>query len=394
MSNPSSSANPRPLRVEGPPESLRAGHERRPGCGPGRPTPIEEAATAAREFFGLPSPQLSPLEGGRVNESFLVDSRGCRFVLQRLNSFFRGDAALGLNWQLVYQAVSERSGQTEPPLPPIFPDLEGRYLASGPQVAGFWRLTGYQTGRPAEKSAGQARLAARLLGFFHRHLNLPAPVELEPLPEGDFTNQRLTRPEDFEDLADQYCGHPHLEEIRPLIETCAEAAWHLPTFPGFVNIFNLRDVIIHGDPKVDNFLVSPGGGSGVLLDWDSVGYGHLLIDLAEMLRSWGWLNPAEASAVNTDNLAAVIEGYSETGLELGPTDLELLPPILRAIALNLGRRYLTDALAEVYFKWDSRHYPSLYQQNQARAESMLNLAAHLLDREFQLIDLLAGSVRA
>jgi len=371
-------------------ESLRA-EIGRPG--PGRPSPIQEAATAAREFFALPDPRLSPLEGGRVNESFLVDSRDGRFVLQRLNSFFQGDAALGLNWRLVYQAVSQRSGQAQPPLPPIFPDREGRYLASGPQVGGFWRLTGHQAGCPADKSAAQARLAARLLGFFHRHLNLPAPVELEPPPEGDFTNQRLSRPEDFEDLADRYRGHPHLEELKPLIETSAEAARQLPTFPGFVTVFQIRDVIIHGDPKADNFLINPAGDSGFLLDWDSVGYGHVLIDLAEMLRSWAWRNRDLASAVDQDNLAAVIQGYAETGLELSPADVELLPPILRAIALNLGRRYLTDALAEVYFKWDHRNYPSLYHQNQTRAESMLSLAAHLLDREIQLIELLSQALR-
>lgn len=353
--------------------------------------PINEAATAAREFFGLADPKPSRLEGGRVNESYLIDSRNGRFVLQRLHVLFQGSASLGSNWQAVYQTVCERSGCPEPPLPPILPDLEGRYLASGPQVAGFWRLTAYQAGRPAGKSAEQARLAARLLGFFHHHLNRPAPVELEPPPEGEFTNQRLSRPEEFVELADQYRGHPHLEELKPLLEKSAEAACQLPTFPGFITIFSMKDVIIHGDPKADNFLVSLKGDSAVLLDWDSVGYGHVLVDLAEMLRSWGWLKAAEASSVELGNLAAIIEGYCETGLELSPAELELLPPTLRAIALNLCRRYLTDALAEVYFKWDSRHYPSLYQQNKARADSMLNLAGDLLMREMQLIDVLVAA---
>lgn len=353
--------------------------------------PINEAATAAREFFGLAEPRPSRLDGGRVNESYLIDSRDGRFVLQRLHVLFRGNAALGSNWQTVYQTVCDRSKCPEPPLPPIFPDLEGRYLASGPQVDGFWRLTAYQAGRPADKSAQQARLAARLLGFFHRHLNLPAPVELDPPPEGELTNQRLSRPDEFEELADHYRGHPHLEELKPLIEKSAEAACQLPTFPGFINIFSVKDVIIHGDPKADNFLISLKGDSAVLLDWDSVGYGHVLVDLAEMLRSWGWLKSAEASSMDMDNLAAVIEGYCETGLELNPAELELLPPTLRAIALNLCRRYLTDALAEVYFKWDSRHYPSLYLQNKARADSMLSLAGHLLQREMQMIDVLVAA---
>jgi len=355
---------------------------------------INEATLAVREFFGLPDTLISPLDGGRVNESFLITSRGRCYVLQKLNDFFLGNHAFGLNWQMVYQSISERSGRSYPPMPPIFPDLWGRYLASGPQVTGYWRLTGYQAGRPALNSAEHARLAARILGFFHRHLNQPRPVKLEPLPKGEFTNQFLSRPDDFEKLADHFRGHRHLDELKPLIEKCARAARQLPTRPDFISVFNLKNTVIHGDPKMDNFLINPEDESGTLLDWDSVSYGHPLIDLAEMLRSWGWSRTAGVSVLNFDNLTGVIKGYSETGLTPGPSELELLPPILRAIALNLSRRYLNDALAEVYFKWDCRLYPSLYKQNLTRAGSMLRLAEKLLRREMELTDVLTAAGRS
>ncbi|MDR0882021.1 MAG: phosphotransferase [Candidatus Adiutrix sp.] len=349
---------------------------------------LAEAEAATRDFFDLPAASLEHLPGGRVNETFLVTAAGSRFILQRLNDFFQGDEALGLNWRLVQEAIESRVGSRKTLMPPIFPDKEGRFLASGPHLPGHWRLTGFLEGRPAPRTRPSARAAARLLGSLHCCLNTPAPLPLRPLPEGEFTNQRLTRPEDFEALTTTYRRHPHLREVRALIAAGAEAARQLPFCPNYLAVFSLHDVVTHGDPKADNFLAAPSGEEArALLDWDSVGYGHVLVDLAEMLRSWGPQPRAGDPAVAFGNLAAVVEGYAETGLELTSGELAVLPPVLRGLILNLARRYLTDALAEVYFKWDRQAYPSLYLQNRARAETLLALADYLWHREITLIHL-------
>jgi hypothetical protein len=48
---------------------------------------------------------------------------------------------------------------------------------------------------------------------------------------------------------------------------------------------------------------------------------------------------------------------------------------------------LADALAEVYFKWDSERYSSLHLQNLSRGRRCLDLAEELLDRELELMSL-------
>ena len=351
--------------------------------------PTNSAFQAAVDLFGLDVEGLSHIDGGRVNETFMVQSRQGRFILQKLNDFFHGSQALGQNWQTVFQALKERSGAIVLPIPAIIPDIKGRLLSSAGHNSSVWRLTEFIEGRPAPKTASAAKKAGRLLGSIHYFLNFPSPLELEPLPEGEFTNQRLTLAEDFSRLTDWYRGHPNLESIKPLIQQAEEAALQLPLYPGFVNVFQQRDVIIHGDPKADNFIFNQSGEILALLDWDTVGYGHVLIDIAEMLRSWN-VYP-EATVISEtrpgfENLAAVLEGYGQSGLELQPWELELLPPVLRGIALNLARRYLTDALAEVYFKWDNRKWPSLHHQNRARAQAMLNLSENLLRHEIELSD--------
>lgn len=369
-----------------------------------------EARAAAVSLFGLKEPLLARLPGGRVNESFVAASVEGRFVLQRLNVFFQGphqvfrrpegsenniapavNTAVGDNWRAVYLAVLERSGQSEAPLPPIYPDLNGRWLACFPggdgEMGGFWRLTGFLEGLPAPKSPAGAREAAKLLGFFHRHLNQPRPIELTPLPEGEFTNQHLSCAREFERIYGEYRGHPQLEGLRPLIDRAMETAAGFMARPGFSSLFSLRNAIIHGDPKADNYIFAPDGRALALLDWDSVGPGNVLIDVAELLRSWGYLG--SEGEPDIDSMAAVIEGYALGGLELSPDEVEMLPAVVRAIALNLCRRYLVDALAQIYFKWNGAAYPSLFHQNQARAGAMLTVAENLADMEASLGGVLA-----
>ncbi|UQZ89101.1 hypothetical protein C4J81_07780 [Deltaproteobacteria bacterium Smac51] len=349
---------------------------------------INEAAEAAQGCFGLDNIRITALTGGRVNESFMVEHGHERFVLQKLNDIFMGSPSLGLNWKSLRDALAARAeGWLQKPVPDIFPGLDGQFTPSSPTRGGYWRLTSYIAGLPASIDPPGAREAARLTGALHRLLNNPAPIELLPPPEGELTNQRLTRPEDFEILAIHYQRHPHLDALRHLIAQGTDSAWQLPSFPAFLCAFQLNEVVIHGDPKADNFIFTPDGHALALIDWDNLRYGHVLTDVAEMLRSWGKApEPCPASAIHLENMAAVVEGYAETGLPLSTQDLTLLPAVLRGITITLARRYLTDALAEVFFKWDREKYPSLYIQNRTRAEAMLDLSEYLLEHEMRLVD--------
>ncbi|MDR2725960.1 MAG: phosphotransferase, partial [Candidatus Adiutrix sp.] len=148
--------------------------------------------------------------------------------------------------------------------------------------------------------------------------------------------------------------------------------------------------VIHGDPKAENFLQDETGTIRTVLDWDTAGLGHFLADVGEMLRSFGGAAETEDDWAAA---AAVVEGYAETGLDLGEADAALLPAVWRALALNLSRRYLTDALAEAYFLLDSRRYSCLYDQNRQRGAELLALADRLLDREMDLVELFRAAVR-
>ncbi len=348
---------------------------------------LNEAALAARLCFGFKDANISPLPGGRVNESFVLASGSQRFVLQKLNAIYGSDPALGLNWKTLHETLAGRAeDEWREAMPRVFPDLGGSFTASLAADGPMWRLTAHIAGRPAPRTLAGAMQSARLMGALHRLLNCPAPVPLLPPPEAELVNQRLNLPEDFLELRLVYRRHPHLEDLAPLIEQGAEAAALLPACPDFVTVFQLKDVLIHGDPKADNFIFAEDGQPRALVDWDDARYGHLLIDVAEMLRSFG-RPPELTEGFCPEAMRAVLSGYAQTGLPLSEGDITLLPAVLRAVCLNLARRYMTDALAELFFRWDSEKYPSLYIQNKSRSQAMLDMAEHLLDNEMRLVDI-------
>ncbi|MDR1395157.1 MAG: phosphotransferase [Deltaproteobacteria bacterium] len=337
---------------------------------------LEEPGQILKKFYGLENPKAVPLTSGRVNLSFRAESGSRSFCLQKLNDFFELSPALGHNWQLAGEALKEASL----PFPEIIPNISGRLLTES--GGDLWRLTAWLEGSPFP--AGDSRgafLAGRTLGLCHRALNLPQPVRnLQSLPQGhNFTNQKLCRPEDFQDLFQIYRGHPHLGDLYDLIIRGSRAAAGLPQRPAFQRVFLARDQVIHGDPKRENFLA--GGFSPALVDWDTAGCGDTLIDLGELCRSFASVKPA--GAFRMELALEAVRGYEESGFgEPGRTAL-LLPAVIRGLAVCLIWRYLTDALAEVYFSWDKEHFESLFDQNRERAAALLTAAEELEERDFE-----------
>ncbi|MDR2200384.1 MAG: phosphotransferase [Deltaproteobacteria bacterium] len=343
----------------------------------------EEALETLKGKYGLECQKLEVLASGRVNRSFLatVSGSGERLVLQFLSPVFLKSPALGINWERV-SGVMEGRGI---PCPRIIRTLDASLLAEGEGHERLARLTTFVPGnRPRAGDPAGAKECGRALGAAHGALNLPRPLALEPLPRGgEYTNQRLSAASDFTDFHSLYRLHPKLPLIEAHLERGARLASELPRSPAFRKIFFLKDLVIHGDPKGDNFL---GGESGYsLIDWDTVSYGDPLIDLAELCRSLAV--GRERPLFNRELAAAVLEGYRETGLSLPESHYRQIAAAIRAVAVTLGRRYLRDALLENYFVWDRDKHPSRLEQDASRAWDLFDLAEELYLREMELLDL-------
>lgn len=343
----------------------------------------ERAAAVLAGSWGITADTLDAVRSGRVNQTFLAGlGDGSTLVLQLLNPDFLGSPALGENWD----AVSRRLLPEGIACPALMPDLKGRLLSEGPGWGEVWRLATFVPGRRPEQSASAAREAARCLGSCHTALNRPRPVDLIPLPRGEFTNQRLPAASDFLDFRSLYRLHPSLPLIEKPLGRGAEEARMLPGSPAFQKVFLMKDLAVHLDPKRDNFLAD--GSRYALIDWDTVSYGDPLLDLGELCRSFA--SSQGNPRFDAETMAQALAGYRETGLDLGERHFSLLPAAVRGISVNLARRYLADALLETHFVWDRENYPSLFEQNVSRAGFLLDLSEELREREFELMKLIAS----
>jgi Ser/Thr protein kinase RdoA (MazF antagonist) len=328
--------------------------------------------------YGLEAVEIRSLTDGRINQTFLAATAdGRRYALQRLNPFFEASEALGLNWRRVAEALAPSAVLC----PTIVAARDGGWLAS--EAGGVWRLTTFLAGQAPSASPDDARAAGLALARCHAALNRPKPLELEPLPgHWEFTNQRLSRPADFELLTARYRGHPRLPQAAAELARGARAAGLLPGLPAFQRVFYARDLVVHLDAKRANFLHD--GDQWAVIDWDTVGYGDPLLDLGEICRSFAF--DQQKRRFDASTACAAVDGYRNGGFELEREQGRLLPTVVRGLAVNLARRYLTDALAEVYFKLDESRFSSLFEQNLDRAKLHLDLAEELHAREMELVN--------
>ncbi|MDR2405908.1 MAG: aminoglycoside phosphotransferase family protein [Deltaproteobacteria bacterium] len=343
---------------------------------------IEEARESLFEFYGVKAKSLKQLSSGKVNRSFLVEcpERGM-LVLQFISPVFQKSPALGINWERATRKLLDNNI----PAPSIIPALDGSLLYNGKGFERLLRLTRFLEGAsPAVGDLSEARACGKALGLAHTVLNTPRPLELVPLPAGvEYTNQRLPHSSDFSDFETLYRLHPKLSAIEGELERGARLAASLPGSPQFQRIFLLKDLVVHGDPKRDNFLGS--GKSYSLIDWDTVSYGDPLLDLSELCRS---LAVQKEPPLFNDELAReAVLGYQESGLCLPKSHFQHLTATIRAIAITLARRYLADSLLENYFVWDKEHYPSHFEQDLTRANALFDLSEELLDREMELYNI-------
>ena len=143
--------------------------------------------------------------------------------------------------------------------------------------------------------------------------------------------------------------------------------------------------VIHGDPKLENFLFGDQGSAEAIIDLDTLRHGALIWELADGLRSWAAVRKDDDEIrLKYDILKAAGKSYHKHGLALTDEEWAHLPAAISTMALNLARRYLRDYFEESYFAWDRARYPSLARQNLKRGAAMVSLARQVQDMEIIL----------
>ncbi len=330
------------------------------------PSALEHRAreAAARFVAGEAPPELSPLGDGLINDTFLVQPQGApKLVLQRINrAVFPDPPAILHNLRTIENhlqrgASAAQNGGTALALPQLIPTLAGEdYLLDA--AGDYWRALEYLEGTLTLEALDGPERAERVglgLAQFHQLLSSLDPAQLQDtLPGFHVTSLYL------EAFRETIAGL-ELKRARELrlwetfVEDRAERALLLERA---LHEGRTRLRVVHGDPKLSNFLFWRGGKRVVsLIDLDTVKPGLIHHDLGDCLRSC--CNPAgELPAFSTsvffdlDMATAILRGYLGEARELlSAEEVALIGLAIWLLPFELGVRFLTDHLrGNLYFK--------------------------------------------
>ncbi len=306
---------------------------------------------------------LSPLGGGLINQTWLVDGPDGRFVLQRVNPVF----APRIHHDIAaVTAHLEAAGLVTPTLRPADDGALWVDLDDG----GVWRLLNHVDGVSVSRTDDPALVAeaAGLLGRFHRAL---ADLEHRFLFVRPGVHDTDGHVAGLRQVADAGRGAPEHAAAVALADEIRAAAATLPPLPD-----GLPARVLHGDPKLDNVRFTRDGRALCLVDLDTLRRGPLAHDLGDAWRSWS--NRAgedeERADLDVGLVAAAARGYAREAADLlGPAEVDSLLVGLQRIALELSARFCRDAIEGRYFGWDPERFPTRAAHNLARARGQLDL---------------------
>jgi Ser/Thr protein kinase RdoA (MazF antagonist) len=304
--------------------------------------------------------------GGLINQTYLVEEAGRKFVLQKVNPIFAPSVHQNIE---AVTAHLQQQGMATPRL--IRNVQDGLCVDLGAE--GVWRVLTHMDGVSHDVigSPAQAHAAGGLVGRFHRALDdfhYPFVTQRVGVHDTPAHLQRLRT------ALGEHSQHRLFREVEPLATAILVAAAQLPALP------QMPDRTGHGDLKFNNMLFSNAAAATdeplCLIDLDTLGAVSLAFELGDAWRSWcnrsGENNPS--ADFDFGIFEASLTGYC-AGLGRPPTQDERRALLLGLdwVSLELAARFAADALNESYFGWDAAHFPGRGEHNLVRARGQFSL---------------------
>jgi Ser/Thr protein kinase RdoA (MazF antagonist) len=311
--------------------------------------------------------EVSEHGNGNINDTYLVtrdEDKQDQFILQRINTHvFKQPHLIIQNLQTYTAHVDKKlaiKSDDEHPwdVPHIRRTDQGEdYFID--QENSFWRaisFVNHSTSYETVQSTNHAREAGYALGRFH---SLVSDLDVEKMHDtlvGFHIMPHYLRQYDEvmarglqgSDSAEVRYGHRMITERRDWASVLEDARES--------GALSVRT--IHGDPKINNIMISDFTGQAIsVIDLDTVKPGLVHYDIGDCLRSS--CNPLGEDTLDfdqvhfeTDLARAILEGYLSVADQiLTEKDYFYIFDAIRLIAFEMGVRFFQDYLAgNVYFK--------------------------------------------
>lgn len=337
--------------------------------------------TIARQFADGAVIDVSPLGNGLINDTYRVTTDTIGFVLQRINTqvFPRPEQVMS-NLQLLGQHIRQQSADgVHLQIPALLPTIdEQAYFRD--EDGQFWRAL--QLIIPAESRERISRQPeAEQVGFalahFHRLCSdLPTDRLSDTLPGFHITPAYFS---DYQTLIEQ----PLRVKADSRFRYCRE---FIASFRDKIDVLEdakrrgiLTERIIHGDPKLNNFLFEPDSDRIVsLIDLDTVKPGLVHYDIGDCLRSCCHI--PESNRFDLSCCETILSSYlREAGHFFTLADYDYLYAAILLIPFELGLRFFSDYLAgNRYFRVSDT------EENLWRAEAQFQLCEDIAARRVQI----------
>jgi len=342
----------------------------------------DQLLVIARQFQDSAS-HIVPLGNGLINDTFLVTAAAQAFVLQRINTqVFHNPAQIMTNLVTLTQHVAQKSSaEIRLQLPKILSTATNTTLYQDEQ-GGAWRALSFIADSESlenVRTLDDVRQAGQALGHFHRLLSDLEPGALhDTLPGFHITpgylqqyRQALTQ---STVTPDSYCAGfiTQFQHRADDLEAAKDQG-----------LLSLR--VIHGDPKLNNFLFDVQSGQITsLIDLDTVKPGLVHYDVGDCVRSC--CQNTGTGEFDLERCGALLKGYlSEAGAFFTTHDYRYLYSAIRLIPFELGLRFYTDYLqGNRYFKVTEP------EQNLRRAAEQFRLCESIMAQEPAINKLIAG----
>lgn len=321
---------------------------------------------------------IAPLGNGLINDSYKVQTDTTSFVLQRINQqVFKNPEHIQANLQQLQQhlkiqnpvaptlqlpgLIKTRSNETG------FRDAEGH----------FWRALDFISNSESRETLGNSEEAAQVgwaLGHFHTlYHQLNTEQLFDTLPGFHVTPSywkiyRETVSSSIQEQQDSeldFCQH-FIQQHEHRID-CLESA---------VGNGLLKTRVIHGDPKLNNFLFARETNKIIsLIDLDTVKPGLIHYDIGDCLRSSCHI--PDSNTFNLETASIILRHYLLAARQfMSDADFEFLFDAIWLIPFELGLRFLTDYLqGSWYFKTSDP------KQNLYRAQAQFALCRDIDRKE-------------
>lgn len=330
---------------------------------------------AVLSAYGVVPVRLTPISSGHIHQTILVETQAQRLVLQRMHQVFGRE---------VHEDVARVTQRLHSFGLDTFSLLSPRVCPLGMELGPYWvgdasgatyRLMTFIEGVPPETvSTSVCVEAATLLARFHTAM---AGWEYEFRHVRTGIHDTLAHRQALRDALSRHADHAYqgrahsvAQELFDLLEILGP----LPALP-------LR--VVHGDPKLTNFLFDAQGHAVSLIDLDTVGRMALPLELGDAFRSWCNTDKEDGAHCTFDcaRFEAALSAYWEVAQDfVTPEEIRAVPDAIVRIALELSARFCKDVLEERYFSWDRARFARAADHHLQRARSQLTLSRSALSQ--------------